>query len=504
MFRFIKSKKKSFALSLALLLLTLPLATAARSQNPAASPQRYTLLNGLTILHVAQPANGKVHLLLRVQGGAAFDLAGKEGTTRLLVDSLFPDPEIDTVFREEYEGELSTGIDYDAINIRMSGRAGEFEGFLELLRNAVVAPPPLAPEVFKRLQSARIAEAGLPAALSYENRPVYASLAANRALYGNAFPLGRTAYGTPATLARVTPADLLFARERFLNPNNSTLIIVGDIPFSRVRRAALQLLGAWRKSDKVVPATFIQPNPPQSQRLIINLPAATSDVTYADLNVTLKGVPYKGQEVYAAWILAQLMQDRWRMELFNRKEVMTQVPNYLVAHNASGIGGEFTFKAVNLTPQEAVKAETAALKTIRGLAAQITPVDFEYAKNQVMNYYRNRFSSPMSVAERYAVTEAYGAEFADPSRTAAQITLTEVQMLARKVLKDAPAIRVFTGDETTIQAELAKSTDKVPVQTIALSPEIGASSFASPSQAQTTPQTKTNDKPIFAPVPRRP
>lgn len=43
-------------------------------------PVREQLLNGLTVLYGGRPGDGNVFLRLRINSGAAFDLAGKAGT----------------------------------------------------------------------------------------------------------------------------------------------------------------------------------------------------------------------------------------------------------------------------------------------------------------------------------------------------------------------------------------------------------------------------------------
>ncbi|MEJ7619057.1 MAG: hypothetical protein WKF30_19240 [Pyrinomonadaceae bacterium] len=45
-------------------------------------------------------------------------------------------------------------------------------------------------------------------------------------LYGT-HPYGRLINGAPETLAKIDRPDLLLARERFMNPNNATLVCVG-------------------------------------------------------------------------------------------------------------------------------------------------------------------------------------------------------------------------------------------------------------------------------------
>src|SRR5215212_1001160 len=64
-------------------------------------PEREQLLNGLRLLFWLKPGSPDVILKLRINSGAAFDLAGKSGQMALLGDLLFPDPATVDFFTDE-------------------------------------------------------------------------------------------------------------------------------------------------------------------------------------------------------------------------------------------------------------------------------------------------------------------------------------------------------------------------------------------------------------------
>src|SRR5687767_8240244 len=112
--------------------------TSLSTFGQASEPQRTQLLNGLKVVHLHKPGDQNLLIKLRVHSGAAFDLAGKDGTLALLGEILFPDPSIREYFTEEMGGRLHIKTDYDAITITMQGRAAEFERIVEILRTALV------------------------------------------------------------------------------------------------------------------------------------------------------------------------------------------------------------------------------------------------------------------------------------------------------------------------------------------------------------------------------
>jgi len=187
---------------------------------PSPEPEQKRLLNGLRIKLWARPSDQDVLLKLRVHSGAAFDLAGKAGTMALLGDILFPDPTTREYFAEEMQGRLNVTTDYDSITITLQGRAREFEQIIEILRTALVATQ-LTPENVAKAREGRIKV--------IRESSVSPAMLADRAiaarLFGD-FPYGRPYMGTIESLERVERGDLMLARDRFLNSNNSSLLCV--------------------------------------------------------------------------------------------------------------------------------------------------------------------------------------------------------------------------------------------------------------------------------------
>ena len=112
-------KLSSFALCFLLLIVSMPRAASAQI---VLEPQREQLLNGLTVLLVPRPNDSNVRVHLRIKSGAAFDLAGKEGTVSLLGDVLFPDPATREFITDELGGSLDVTTNYYSINVILSER----------------------------------------------------------------------------------------------------------------------------------------------------------------------------------------------------------------------------------------------------------------------------------------------------------------------------------------------------------------------------------------------
>ena len=267
-----------FHYSICLLLVSLICVRAGAQTFP--EPEQEQLLNGLKVVFWQRPGDANVLLKLRINSGAAFDLAGKDGTMTLLGDVLFPDPATREYVTEQLGGQLVVSTNYDRIDVLVSGRASEFERIVELLRGALVTTQ-LTTENVARVREARIKQ--------LTEKPRSAAEVADRAiaarLFGN-FPYGRSPGGSFESLSKIERADLMWARERFLNADNATLVVIGGVTKPRAMRTLRQLIGPWQKSDRTIPETFRQPSPPDARVLVLNQAGATS----AEIRLAVRGL----------------------------------------------------------------------------------------------------------------------------------------------------------------------------------------------------------------------
>src|SRR6266481_879180 len=260
-------------------LLCLLLVTAISARSGAQTfpePAREHLLNGLTVLFSQRPDDPNVLIKLRVESGAAFDLAGKGGTMALLGDVLFPDPVTREYVSEQLGGRLDVATNHDAIDVTISGRANELERIVDFLRGALVTPQ-ITPENVIKIRETRIRQLSERANSASENADREIALR----LFGK-YPYGHSPNGTVESVSRIDRADLMFARERFLNANDATIVVIGGVNKFRLMRALHQLLGPWQQGNRTVPATFRAPHPPDPRVLVIDQPgSATAEVRLA-------------------------------------------------------------------------------------------------------------------------------------------------------------------------------------------------------------------------------
>ncbi|MFL6208840.1 MAG: M16 family metallopeptidase [Pyrinomonadaceae bacterium] len=432
-------------------------------QTAAAEPQRERLLNGLPILFSYRAGDPQVLLKLRIQSGAAFDLAGKEGLMTLLGDMLFPDPTTREFVADELGGRLEVATDYDHIDVTLAGRADEFQRLAELLRNALVNARIVADDVIRlRAERIKAAQAATQAPAAMADRTVAARL------YGT-HPYGRLVAGTAESLARIDRVDLLLARDRFLTADNARLVVIGGVEPARALRVFRQFLGAWRKSETLVPATFRQPVAPAPRTLVVDQPGADS----AEVRLAVRGLARTDRDQIAAQVLAAVARTRWLAAL----DKLTP-DNVAVRHEQHALGGLWQMSA-RVRPATAAQTLEAARATLHALVATpLTVAELEQARRETAALINGNKQPDLALADQWLDAETYGSTVDAEQRTLAELTPGDVQRVAARLFKDAGVATAAVGPVAELREQLARTSSGVEV-------------FAAPAQ------------PIPSPVPAR-
>ena len=423
-----------FSAALCLSLVTI---FTASVRGQTAEPERETLLNGLRILYWSQPGNPDVLVRLRIHSGAAFDLADKGGMMALLGDALFPDASTREYVAEELGGKLTVTTNYDTLDATISGKAANLERMIDLLRGAVTTTQ-LGAENIAALKDARIKSYGeqSPSASGVADRAITARL------FGS-FPYAHPAGGTTLSVSKIERGDLMFARERFLNSDNATVAVLGGVEKPRLMRALRQLLGPWGKSDKTIPATFRQPSPPNPQVLILDAPESST----AEIRLAVRGLARADVDALSAELLALIARSRWQA-------AMPELSNVSVRHEAHLLPGMFVFSAT--APQASASKAVAAAQDIMRKLSQATPSadEFERARTMLNAQLSQQLSQPAGLAEAWLDMDTFKSPRPNTVSTLiTRYTPADVQRVATRLFKDAPAATIVVGNSEQLKAQ---------------------------------------------------
>jgi len=418
--------------------LCIGLLSASAFPQAASQPDREELLNGLRLMFWLKPGSPDVILKLRINSGAAFDLAGKSGQMALLGDILFPDPATIDFFTEEMGGKLDVHVSYDSTTITMVGKAQEFEQIVEVLRNAILSTQ-LSPEVVTRMRDQRIK--------LLRDTSIAPATVADRAilarLFGD-FPYGRPAAGSPEDVARIDRADLMEARDRFFNSNNATLAIIGGVTKPRAMRAVRQLLGPWRKSEQVVPTTFRQPSPADPRPLIVNVAGPT-----VELRLAVRGVARSDDDFAAAEILARVAQNRWQASApeLSKQPVFARNDAYVLP-GAFVMGATVT----DLTVADSLAKARKVIDSLMSTAP--TAEELERAKTEVINELSPIITKPEALPDPWLDADTYRLSAPqDQIALLRAVTGSEVQRVANRLFNKT-IVSVVAGETAPLKTAL--------------------------------------------------
>jgi zinc protease len=404
-------------------------------------PRRETLLNGLRLVMSPRAGDDKVRVHLRIHSGAAFDLAGKTGTMALLADTLIFDPAAREAIERDQGGRLTISANHDSLNVVLSAEPNSLQALIDLVRSALLNPVPEA-ERINALRDARVK--------SLNAQPGPAALADQLALarlFG-AFPYARDSAGVAAELAKVDRNDLVFARERFLNPDNATLIIAGNFDANAAYRIVRQLLGNWRKSDRLVPSTFRQPDTPDDRVLLVH----QADAQDAQVRLILRGVARNNADYFALALLADIARQRWAASLALPQDYVR------VRHEARTLPG-FVLMSGKVQPTDAAKTLDAARATLEKLAAE-GPVQAELdrARAALVAELNQQINDPDGLATLWQDVETYRLPpLADQLRALNNLTPNDLKRAAFRYFKAVPMASVALGPAEAMRAELEKT-----------------------------------------------
>jgi hypothetical protein len=389
-----------------LLLLTLIAANFSFAQTTAApaQPRQEKLLNGLKVLIWNEPKAEKVSLRLRIHSGSAFDPKDKMGAMALLTDILFPDEQTRRFFEEDLEGSLEVASNYDYLQINATAKADEFLTVLETIATAV-SNPPITQENFIKVRDAR-----LKAVEEMQKNPAYvADTAVARRLLGD-FPYGRPQAGTPESLKLIERADLLVARDRFFTADNATLAITGNVKPDFAYMAARRMFGAWKKSDRLVPATFRQPDDPNTETLKISFDNLDKEFSRS----AFAGLARNDKDYFPFAILTKVLQTR-----------LNKLPDGFVKYEPHLLRGVVIW-GISFTDKTASNTEKEENRKA------IKPEEFEKAKADLLNELNQK-----NIADWWLDVDTFKlVSVKDELQKANTMTLADVQRVFEKTQKE--------------------------------------------------------------------
>ena len=243
---------------LALALLVTSLASVAQAQifdtppQPGAPrpfairpPVEQRLPNGLRVVLAERRGVQLVTAQLVVLSGSEVDPAERAGLASMTAGLLTKGTRKHSATQlaqaaESLGGALDSGSGWHQSEVAITVTVPKLDAALALVAE-VVQQPAFAQAELDRLRTQSLDELKV----AYSRPGTLASLASQRLLYG-AGAYGHPAGGTPASLSKITRAELVALHAARYRPDNAVLVLAGDLDAQAALRLARRHFGAWK------------------------------------------------------------------------------------------------------------------------------------------------------------------------------------------------------------------------------------------------------------------
>lgn len=414
---------------------------------------RRTLSNGLRLL-VAENHNAPlVSMRTLVRSGADYDtpeLAGLASLTAELLDEGAGTR--DAIRLAEDLGllgaSLGSGTDWDASYISVDSLSRTFAEAFAIF--ADVNRQPLLPQSsLERVQAERLMEL-----LQQRDEP--AAIAGKRfsnLIYGNG-TYGNTVIGNPESVARITVDDVREFYETHYVPNQSTIVIAGDVDAPTALDTASRFFSDWPAAElpsrpQISPKTF------ESSRIyLIDRPTAVQ----SEIRIGHIGIPRSTADYFALSVMNALLGGVFNSRInlnLREKHGYTYGARSMFAFRRQA--GPFVVSAPvrNEVTRESVTEVLAELRRIR--TGDVETMELEDTKNYLMGSFPSTVQSSADIAGRLLDMELYDLpmDYFDRFReNIGSVSKSDVEHVAEKYIDPDKAIIVIVGNASQIREPL--------------------------------------------------
>jgi zinc protease len=435
----------------------------ARDFPPAALPAKPLILpapalrvlpNGLKVVAIERHLLPLLTLRLVVKSGAESDPATLPGTAQLVSALLTEGTSTRTASQiseaiDSIGGLVGAGAEWDQSYLSLSVLNDHEELAFDLLSDMVMHPA-FAPAEVERKRRQTLS--GLEVV---RDDPDYVADAALRRLAFLGTAYGHPEDGTIASVRRMTPEDLRAFYNRYYQPANAVLAIVGDIKASEAFDRAQERFGAW--TNRVTPAIpAASPTVGSHRILAIDKP----DAVQTEIRIGNLGVPRNSPDYLALSVADQILggpsENRLFKALRSHQGLTYGASSELLSYQTAGVWLVKTFTRT----AETMKSVHLALEQIKRMHDHpITPQELETAQGYLIGHLALDFETSEGVASQtlellvYNLPLDYWNRFPGNIRA---LTAEQVWNAAGQRLAPENSIIVLVGNLSGFEKDLRK------------------------------------------------
>jgi predicted Zn-dependent peptidase len=411
------------------------------------------LPNGLKLMIVEQHELPLADFILVVGRGGTVDPTSKEGvanlTASMLTEGTTDRTSLQIADQIAFLGiGLGSSSSWDASTVSLHTPTAQLDSALALFSDVVLRPA-FPDQDFQRVKKTRLTNL-----IQLKDRPTaiadqaYASI-----LYGTNHPYGHPLIGTEASITAMTSADLRSFYNANFVPNNSTLIIVGDVTPAQIEKKIDALFIGW-KQGAVVPYSFGDaPKAGATTVYLIDKPGAAQ----SSFRIGSIGVPRSTRDYFALNVLNTILGGSFTSRLNqNLREKHGYTYGARSRFDMRQSAGPFTASA------EIVAAKTDSglvefMNELNAIRDTVPSAELRKAKRYLQLGMPGDFETTQQIAQQLVPVALYGLPLNYYNNYVTNIegvTQADVQRVARQYINPANLAIVVVGDRKSIEEGL--------------------------------------------------
>jgi len=379
-----------------------------------------------------------------LKSGAAADPAGKEGVANLTAELLTRGTKKHSAqaLAEELDflgASLGVDADIETTTITLTTLTKNLASALNLLAEVLFTPTFPVAELEKKRKEI---EGGLK---SREEEPGWiAQRTFLEKLYPK-HPYGRLVEGQPATLTKLTQADVIKFHQTYYRPNNAIIGVAGEISQEELTNQLRTHLAGWQRAD-IPSIVWPEEHQPPEERITVNKKVAQANVILGHL-----GIARSNPDYYAVQVMNYILGGGgFGSRLMDKiREELALVYHVSSSFSARKHAGPFTvvLQTKNASATQAIEESTQVIRHY--IEEGPSEKELAAAKSYLINSFPLRLVSNRDVAALLPIIEFYelGLDYPDRYPTLiGQITQEQVHAAAKAYLHPDHELQVIIAD----------------------------------------------------------
>lgn len=411
------------------------------------------LPNGLRLMVVEHHELPVADFILLVGSGGTADPAGKMGvanlTAAMLREGTTTRKSLEIADQIAFLGvRLNAGSSWESSTLSLHTPTAQLDSALALFADVALRPSFPANE-FDRLKKTRLTEL-----LQLKDQgPAIANIAYPAIVYGSSHPYGARLLGTEGSVAGLSVADLQSYYGSNFRPNNSTLIVVGDVTPAQIEQKVNRFFGGWQRGD-VTPVKYTDPPKAGTTTVyLIDKPGAAQ----SSFRIATVGVPRSTRDYFALTVMNTILGGSFTSRLNNNlRETKGYTYGARSQFDMRRAAGPFIASAEIV----AAKTDSALIEFMKELTAirqSVPPEELSKAKRYLQLQLPSDFETTQQIAGALVPVAMYGLPldyYNNYVQNIEAITPADVERVARQYVNPGSLAVVIVGDRKSIEPTL--------------------------------------------------